>query len=350
MINYRLATHADNQQLIALTAASGMAGETSLRIDRKPDFFKLLQLRGETRVFVAEEENTIIGSLCVTLQEVYVGEQILPLQYIGDFKVATAYRNKGIGLEICNQMASYVIDCGADLAFLNISKGNTKPLSFFKNRPQVPDFEDIGVFNIHQFIGKKRKSSHPSFTIEPVQVTDELIQFLNSHYRKYELGSVVTKEKLESTDVFIIRQNKQIAAAMCLTDTMECKQNVVTALSWKLKCLLKGVNAVSGISGLSRMPVVNKPVRMMYIKYLAVNNHEKELVKALINHARNIVYNKSYSFVSVGLHEKDPLNNCFSGMLKLSFNSVGMLVSIKNSKALIEKVKQGIPFEDYSLV
>lgn len=52
MIKFQLATPSDNQQLIKLTAASGMMGEISLRIDRKPDFFSLLKMRGETRVFV----------------------------------------------------------------------------------------------------------------------------------------------------------------------------------------------------------------------------------------------------------------------------------------------------------
>ncbi|MEO6315588.1 MAG: GNAT family N-acetyltransferase [Chitinophagaceae bacterium] len=350
MINYRLATYQDNQQLIELTAASGMIGDISLRIDRKPDFFNLLHRRGSTKVFVAEDDNTIVGSLCVSLQDVYVGEQIFPLLYIGDFKVAAPYRNKGIGMQLCNEMASYVISMDADLAFLNISSGNTKPVSFFKDRPQVPDFENIGVFNIHQFIGKKRKITAPSFTIVSAPVTDELVQFFNSHYCKYEMGSVITGKKLEESECFVIRRDEEIIAAMCLLDTMGFKQNVVTGLSWKLKYLLKGINSVSRVSGISRMPIMNEPVRMMYIKHLVVNNHEKELVRLMIQHARNIVYKKAYSFVSVGLHEKDPLNKCFYGMLKLTFNSVGMLLSIKNNKVLIDKVKQGIPFEDYSLV
>ena len=73
-------------------------------------------------------------------------------------------------------------------------------------------------------------------------------------------------------------------------------------------------------------------------------------MKLLVNHARNIVCERSYSFVSIGLHEKDPLNSCFSGLLKITIKSVGMLLTIKNNRSLIEKVKQGVPFEDYSLV
>ncbi|GAB2814045.1 GNAT family N-acetyltransferase [Ferruginibacter profundus] len=350
MINYRLATQQDNQQLIALTAASGMMGETGLRIDRKPDFFKLLHMRGPTKVFVALDGETIIGCLCVSLQQVYVGGQVLPLQYIGDLKVAATYRNKGIGLQLCNEMAGYVIAKDADLAFLNVSKGNTKPVSFFKNRPSVPDFDNIGIFQIHQFIGKKRKKTSSLYKIEPSPITDELINFFNLHYSTYELGSVITNEKLQGTTNFIIRHNNTIIAAMCMTDTMPVKQNVVTRLSRKMKWLLKAMNALSGILGISRMPVVNEPVKMMYIKYLAVENREKTVVRSLVNHARNIIYEQSYSFVSIGLHEKDPLNACFSGLFRLTFNSVGMLVSIKDNRELIDKVKQGIPFEDYSLV
>ncbi len=350
MITYRIATCSDNQQLIELTAASGMAGDIGLRIDRAPDFFSLLHQRGETKVFVAEDNGKIIGCICVSLQQVYVGEEILPLYYIGDFKVAASYQNKGIGLQLCNEMADYVIGMNADLAFLNVSKGNTKPLSFFKNRPGVPDFENIGVFNIHQFVGKKKTTALKGFTIIRVPVSAELVNFFNKHNSTYQLANVITAKKLDAGECFVIKQNNEIIAATCLCDMMGLKQNVVTRISWRLKYILKAINAVKSMTGLSKMPEVNKPVGMLYIKYFAVKSCDKEMIHAMISHARNIVYQKSYSFVSIGLHEKDPLNKYLHGLMKLTFNSVGMLVSIKNNKAIIEKVKQGIPFEDYSLV
>jgi ribosomal protein S18 acetylase RimI-like enzyme len=350
MIIYRLATHNDNQQLIELTASAGMAGEISLRIDRKPDFFSLLNMRGESKVFIALEDDRIIGSLCVSLQQVYIDGQIFPFYYVGDFKVAASHRNKGIGLQLCNELANYVVPAGADLAFLNVSKGNSKPFSFFKDRPGIPDFDNIGIFKIHQFLGRKRKALHPQYTIGTSPASAEVIEFLNAHYSKYELGSVITKEKLESSEIFTIRQKSKIIAVMCLIDTMQLKQNVVTAMSWKMRILVSCMNAISQVAGISKMPQLNEPVKMIYIKYLAVNGHDKQLVKTLVAHARNMAYERAYSFASIGLHEKDPFNNCFSGVTKVTFSSVGMLLSIKDNRSLIEKVKKGIPFEDYSLV
>ena len=236
------------------------------------------------------------------------------------------------------------------MLFLTFQKEIPNQFHSLKTGPISLIFENIGFFNIHQFIGKKRKAFHPQYKIESTPVTGELIKFLNVHYCKYELGTVITKEKLEGANIFSIHHKNNIIAAMCLMDTMNVKQNVVMKVSWKMKYLLKFMKTFNRISGLSKMPLINEPVRMIYIKYLAVNNREKQLVKLLINHARNIAYERSYSFVSIGLHEKDPLNTCFSGLLKLTFHSVGMLLSIKDNRWLIEKVKQGIPFEDYSLV
>ena len=350
MITYRLATREENQQLIELTAAGGMAGETALRIDRNPDFFKLLEKRGQSRVVVAVDGHLIIGSLCVSLQQVYAGGEILPLYYIGDFKVDVSYRNMGIGLELCNALANIIVPEGADLAFLNVSKGNSKPFTFFKNRPGIPDFENIGIFKIYQFIGRRKRISDPENRIEETLPDRELIEFLNKYYMQYELGPVITKEILEESQIFTIRDKNKIIAAMCLSNTMNMKQNVVLKLSLKLKWILRLLNSFSRLLGYSKMPSINEPVAMLYIKYLAVDHCEMKLVKLLVNKARNIIYNKSYSFVSIGLHEKDPLHKCFNGLLKLTFHSVGMLLSIKNNRLLIGKVLKGVPFEDYSLV
>ena len=350
MITYRSATRHDNQQLLQLTAASGMDGAIALRIDRKPDFFELLALRGKSEVVVAVDNDVIIGSLCVSLQDVYVDGTICPLHYIGDFKVNEQYRNRGVGLQLCNELANQIVPAGADLAFLNVSMGNAKPFSFFKGRPSIPDFENIGLFIVTQFPGKKHTIAHPKYKVEAVQSTNELLLFFNQHFCKYQLGPVITEDKLLQTETFIVRDNNKIVAAMSLMDTMHCKQNVVTRLSIKMKYLVKALSYIAPFASLSPLPALHQPVKMLYIRYLAVNNQDKDLTRLLIKFACNAAYEKSYSFASIGLHEKDPLNACFRGFLKLTFKSVGMLVTIKNNRHLTDTVKQGIPFEDYSLV
>lgn len=350
MIRYRLATIDDNQQLIELTSSTGMEGEISLRIDRNPDFFKLLDMRGRSKVFVALDEDVIIGSICVSQQEVYVGGQITPLHYFADFKIAAPYRNRTIGFRLCRELENYVFSIGADLAFANFSMGNDKPFRFLRNRLNTPDFEHIGIFHIHQFVGMKKRVVNPDYVIVEGNITDDLIKFLNNHYSDHELGSVITREKLLDSSVFTIQQDNKFIAAMVLQDTMNFKQNVVTRVSWKMNFLLKTMSRLNYALGLSKMPALNEPIRMIYLKYLAADKSNKQIVRFLLNHARNIAFEKSYSFVSIGVHEKDPLNACFHGLFKLTFTSVGMVISLKQNGALIDNIKKGVPFTDYSLV
>jgi ribosomal protein S18 acetylase RimI-like enzyme len=351
MIQYRLATPADNEQLIELTSACGMTGNTSLRIDRYPDFFRLLNMRGESRVFVATEAgDKIVGSISVSLQKVYIDGEIYPVHYVADFKVLDKYRRSGIGIRLCDQLADYMLSIDGDLVFLTVAKGNPKPFRFFKNRPHIPDFQNLGVFRVQQFIGSAKKPVHPGCTLESIPVDEEVVSFLNNHYRQYALGTVITREGLADTRILALRQKNRILGIMGLVDTMAAKQNVLMRLPNREKYLLKLLNSCSALLGMSKMPVISEPVRMIYIKYLAVNNNEKQWIRLLVNTARQIVFEKGYSFASMGLHEKDPLNHCIAGLPKLTFHSIGMFLSMKNNQSLVSRVIGGIPFEDYSLV
>jgi len=351
MIYYRFASHEDNQQLLDLTSSASMAGDMALCIDRKPDFFRLLNLRGESRVFVAaDENNNIIGSLSVSLQQVYIGGRIYPVHYVGDFRVAVPYRGRGIGVQLCNQLTGYMLSVDADLVFLTVAKGNSKPFSFFKGRPDIPDFRNVGTFLVHQFIGSSKNVSAPGYVIEKNPVSQEILQILNDHYRQYALGSLVTGRKLENTVIYQIRKNNEIMGIMSLADTMDIKQNIVKKLPPHLKYLLQLLNCFSKLFGISKMPGINEPVTMIYIKYLWVKNNDKAVLRLLVGKARRFVYEKAYSFACLGLHEKDPLNRKLSGMRKLTFHSIGMFLSMKSNEKLMNQVLEGIPFEDYSLV
>ena len=300
MIYYRSAAIEDNQQLLDLTSSTGMSGKISLRIDRNPNFFELLKFRGKSRVIVATDNNTIVGSICVSLEQTYIGGKVYPLYYISDFKVSHNYRNRGIGLELTNEVAKYVEIENGDFAFLNVSEGNRRPFVFFSNRSRYPDFENIGSFKIFQFIGSKSTRFNSNYKVELAEANEEVIRFLNAYYSKHELANVITKQKLEETVIYCVRNKGVIIAVMCLFDTMKMKQNVVLKLPWLLHYSIKFLNRFSKILGLSKMPTNNEPIKMLYIKYFAITNYNKELIASLVKQAKNDAYNKSYSFVKKG--------------------------------------------------
>lgn len=350
MVKYRLADFEDNKQLIELTRTSGMPGQMALRIDRYPDFFKLNNLRGETKVFVAYEKNKIVGCICVSKQNVFINKNEYPLYYICDFKVAPAYRNQGVGFELTNKVVGYLESQGADFAFLNISKGNKRPFVFFSDRGQYPDFQNIGTFTTFQYIGSKKSFSNKKYKIESTNGTDEILKFLNSFYSSYELANVITKDKIKNSDLYIIKENNKILAVMSLIDTMPMKQNVVLRMPGYLKASIACINLFGNLFNLSKLPKEKESIKMLYIKYLAIHNNDKALISALINFAKQQAYYKSYAFISISMHENDILLQKLPKSLRFTFYSIGMLVSMKNNKKLMKLIKKGMTFRDYSTI
>jgi ribosomal protein S18 acetylase RimI-like enzyme len=349
MIRYRTATSEDNNQLIELASAASMDGSMPLRIDRGPDFFGLLRLRGETHVFVAVSEEIIVGSISVSTQSVHLNHQIEKVRYIGDFKVAKHFRGSPVATRLCEKLVQYATSENADFFFLAVAQGNTRPFPFLHGRGQFPKFTTIGCFHVHQFPAKKWNRQEV-FHIKEEPASEEVVRFLNDQYREYALGPNVTAQNLNNTTLYVVRDNGAVHAVVCLIDTMGVKQNVITKMPWRLSSLLFIANAIAPWVGMSRLPRANEPIHTLYIRYIAVRPANQSLFRALINCARDIAYKKGFSFVSLGLHERDPLNEGLRGMMKFTFYSRGMMLSMKNNQSLVDKVKYGVPFEDYSLV
>lgn len=350
MVSYRLSTLEDNEQLLKLTSTTGMAGKMGLRINRNPDFFSLNKIRGKTNVYVAVEDDSIVGCICVSDQEVYINKTICPLYYISDFKVLGSHRNRGIGLQLTNEVVKYLESQNADFAFLNVSKGNARPFVFFSDRSNFSDFENIGIFKIFQFVGDNKKTSNSKYNIETTKATDEILRFLNNYYSKRELASVITTDKLKETSLFCVRQEGRLIAVMSIIDTMQMKQNEVLSMPWFFKLGISFLNRIRSLTSLSKLPKENESVKMLYIKHLAVLETNKELISVLISYAKKLAYSKSYSFASIGLHEKDPLIKKLPRFIRFTFYSVGMLVSMKDSENSMDRVKTGVPFKDFSIV
>lgn len=350
MVNYRLADYKDNQQLLELTMSAGMPGKMSLRIDRHPDFFKLNNLRGETKVYVALEDTKIVGSICVSDQIVFIDKKQYPLYYISDFKVAQTHRNLGIGLQLTNMVVTYLESQNADFTFLNVSKGNKRPFVFFSERGHYPDFQNIGTFTTFQYIGSNNKFPNKKYKIEITKGTNEVLEFLNNFYSQYELANVITNGKIKDSELYVVREENQILAVMSIIDTMHMKQNVVLKMPWHLKGIIASINVFSKLFKLSKLPKENEPIKMLYIKYLAIKKYDKTLISALMSFAKQQAYNKSYSFVSISMHENDMLLQKLPPSMRFTFHSVGMLVSMKDNKKLMKLIKEGMPFRDYSTV
>lgn len=156
MTRIREATRDDNDGLLALTAMTPMGGDIAVRSDRFPDFFRLLDRRGPSRVLVAEENRTIVGSLSANRVEVYVEGNPEAVHYIGDLKVHPEYRRSGLATRLLKAMQRDLEAAGADLVLCTAAFGNKRVLPYMEGRAGLPRAAALGVFKVYQLLPSRR--------------------------------------------------------------------------------------------------------------------------------------------------------------------------------------------------
>ena len=142
----RQADEADNEGLLNLTRMTPMAGTISLRIDREPDFFALLRLRGKSKVFVAVRGRQIIGCVSVALRTAYVSGLPETVAYLGDMKVHPDFSRRLVAGRLLKALEADMRLSKIDLGFCVAADGNHRVMPLFDGRLGMPRWIPVGRF------------------------------------------------------------------------------------------------------------------------------------------------------------------------------------------------------------
>ncbi|MCX6225537.1 MAG: GNAT family N-acetyltransferase [Bacteroidia bacterium] len=346
----REGTPADNEGLIDLTSITPMKGKIPTRIDRNPDFFRLLELRGSSFVIIAELNGKIIGSYSASASTVLVNGEPETAYYLADFKVHPDHRKSTVASRLGRAMLHKLESMDADLLFCSVTSGNEDVLPLFRGRALFPAADDAGTFRVLEILPTPVKTGSSNYQLDQVQAEGTITSFFNNFMKSYRFAPVYSENSFNNSTLIKASLDNETVAALALFDPGSAKQNVLTGLPFFLKSLLGLIRMVYFIYPVARLPKINEPMRILFIKSFAVKPGHERALKALIGMARNIASEQNYTFLSIGIHEKDPFLKIFSGYPKIIFKTIGFLYSLKDNKFKIREIQSGIPFEDFSLV
>ena len=346
-MNIRKAVPRDSQGLIELTALAPMHGRISLRVDRKPDFFALLNQRGENIVVVAEDQHErITGSFSATRQYFMIGNTLRAFYYLGDLKVNPRYKKSTVAFRMIKAMQEEVRKSGIDLFVCNTSEENTHVFSFFQGRAGLPCFRETSVFNVYQLF--------PKNCPEPEQVSntctsEQLTGFYSIFFRRYHFHPVISH--IDQCINMCWTENGKIVAAVSLYDPGNLKQNVIVDYPLSIGVTLTLLRAFKGITGISFIPAKGDQLKILYAKYFGLAPGYEKMFAQLMNSARAFALKNHYHFLAIAIDQKDTLlNRIIKPLSRFNFRSHLFIASLGNHDGLLEKISGSIAYEDYSLV
>lgn len=350
MARIRPARRGDNEGLLSLTAMTPMDGEISIRSDRYPDFFRLLERRGPARVMVAEEDGEIVGSVSAARVPVFVEGAGEYVHYLGDLKVHPSRRGTGLSARLLKAMVHDMLAGEADLVLSTAAYGNDKVLPFFGGRAGLPPAIAMGVFRVYQLLPSRRAEDAGSYEIGEEPEHPDLHLFYNASFREYQFGPIIGPGTLRDAHHWVARAGGEIQAAISLVDIGDSRQNVIIGLPPLLEGLVTALRAVRRVAPVVDLPAKNTAIRTLHIKALACRTGREDALDSLIRKARNLAAEEGYHFVAIGLHERDPLGLRLARIPKFTFKSLGFLAGLRRGPGELARLTKRVPYEDYSLV
>lgn len=350
MATIREARRDDNEGLLALTAVTPMGGAISVRSDRDPDFFKLLERRGPSRVLVAEERGAIVGSVSASRVPVYIEGRPEEVHYLGDLKVQPDRRRSGLAAGLLKALEADLRAAGADLVLCAAAYGNDRVRPYLEGRAGLPGTAALGVFKVIQLVPRRRAGSDGGFEIGEAAEDPEMIELYNERFREYQFGPLVGPGTLRGARHWVARADGAIQAALSLVDVGDSRRNVIVRLSPPLRVLVPALRAARRIASLPDLPRKGEPIRTLYVKALACRPGRETALDLLVERAKHQACLEGYHFVTAGFHERDPQGDRLSKGFKFTFKSLGFVVGLRRSRGELEALSRRIPYEDYSLV
>jgi ribosomal protein S18 acetylase RimI-like enzyme len=360
-IEIREATDADNEALLALTRATPMGGRIALRIDREPDFFALLRARGNAVVYVATHRQAVIGCLSAAIHSSYVRGTLEKIAHVGDMKVHPDFRGRRVTLRLIAALQTHLQAEGVDVCFSLVADGNKPVMTIAEGKHGTPAQVQLGRFFVEELIPSPFRRKSRSYVIEPAGEKDlpEIERILDGLSRKRNFAPPICSDDLRKLiepagsvgfrRMLVAREAGRVVATLTVEDTRTLRQNVLIALPASLRIAVAVLRVLAfPIPGIS-VPHVGSQLPMLYVRFMGCLEGCEEALRPLIAEARALAYRHRFTFLSVGLHERDPLRFVIEGIPRFTFTSRSMATSAitpDRVKSLVDL----IPYEDYALV
>jgi GNAT superfamily N-acetyltransferase len=340
----------DNEQLVALTRLTPMHADITICIQRDPDFFSLLKKKGNSEVLVAEEQGRIIGCVSIVKQEMVFSDKSIPVHYLCDLKVHPDHRGKKLGTMLCHAMKDHLISCNADLVFCTVADGNQKVMPIVFGKGGIQGGIDMGLFYVLQMVPKKTYLSTNGIQCEPFTDITQIHDFYRQFNKRYSLSQALVADLFSGCYHFRAVKNGETVAMISLFDPISMKQNVLLDFPWYYQVVFKFLSVARPVLKTPYLPKKGEAIRILYVKAFGYLPDSENSFLSILDYTLKHAYLQNYSFLSIALHEHDPVRTKLKNYTSFPFKSKLFFSSLKNNFSLLETTMSKNMSIDYSLI
>ncbi len=353
-----LATPADDLELRQLLRRNPIPGAISVTFEREPGFFESCRIRGDfVQVGVGRDRRTgkIIGMGTRSIASAFVNGCPTPVGYLADLRLEPEHRG-GTLIARGYRFLKYLHEDGrTNLYTTMIFAGNHGAIrTIASGRAGLPRYHDMGIIHSPGInIRKKRPvlSADCEILRGSEELLPEIVDCLNRNNRRRQFAPAHTVamfqhrwREFRAEDFFIAVRGSRIIGVLGCWDQSSFKQTRVVGYTRPLRWLVPFANALRPLTGTPRFPKPGEQLPYFYIGFLAVDDDDLRVFRALLRFVYNEAVGSRYVYAILALHERDPLLPSLREYSLTSFSGRLFCVTFDDGETAFRDLDGRIPY------
>lgn len=316
----REAVPEDNHELQELQAECPQGRSLIVSTVNTPDFFARVKAYGSYKVYVACEEDRIIGSGACALRDAVVNGKTRRVGYEFQYFTSPNHRRKNIARRLRQRIEEHLVQCGAQLSYALIMKDNLPSMRLFKGE----GFKLHRTLLMPAIAVRKEMDVSSEGRIRPAQFQDltKLADLLNLTWQGHELYEPVSAETFEQSmcrtpafdynDLLVLEKNSELLACLGGWDWSKVMRVTVKSLSRKLR-MIGWILTTTRI--LARFPKPGDTMKQMMLIFVGFKDLTS--LSALIRHLNNNALRKGMEQIFCICERGDVLLKSIKGFIRV---------------------------------
>lgn len=356
---FRLATNSDDPAIRQLLRQIPLDGMLKIRYQREPSYVSSMQKQGILQQTLVGEssQGEVLAVVSRNIQRLHINGKQYYASYICNVRMHPNARH-GVsllkGIKALEQLPTpYPVDF--HYATL-IEKDPLTKKVFASGRPSMPSLFDLGKIITYSIPLKKNKQKAPKERkINVLPCTQELfphvLTFLQEESIKTPFFPDMNEENyhqelLSPENFFIAFEKDQVVGVCNVNNLQNNKQFVIENYSWKFSLLKWPINFLLGIRGLYPVPERNEQIKLLTLGFPVTLNNRMDILEALITHIYARFSGTGNHYLSLALHENNPLKFAVSHFPKIKYESRLYFVKLKGDNIPDIEDNRVAPFID----
>ena len=281
--------------------------------DSSPDYFARSRPFKDWHVFVAVENNTIIGSAAFAVKDTYVEDTQIKTAYEYGFIVDPLHRRKGIAKKLQEHIERIALDNNVDLLHLDIIEDNIPSINLF-SKMGFTKVKDCTTFSLMPY--KKQKTTLEA-NIRSMNETDidAVTNLINETHRNYNfftpyqpndfLEFLKRMPHFDFHNILLLEDNDGIKACLGYWEYNKVRKYIVQKLNWKLKAQTYLIRVIGLFTKMPYIPKLGEALLSYNLTIMAYRKPEN--LAELIRKVLNIALKNRINFIHVTVDPKNPI-------------------------------------------